>query len=66
VTCQSPQAGGAMMNMAMITDLDVICDKAGMTVTIDFSQPFNGIIFSKGYYSDPACRSVLIRVRMSI
>ncbi|XP_018027406.1 titin [Hyalella azteca] len=58
VTCLSPQAGGAMMNMAMITDLDVICDKAGMTVTIDFSQPFNGIIFSKGYYSDPACRYV--------
>ncbi|KAF2361611.1 Zona pellucida domain [Trinorchestia longiramus] len=58
VASQLPPAGGAMMNMATITDLDVICDKSGMTVTVDFSQPFNGIIFSKGYYADPGCRYV--------
>jgi len=51
-------AASPMMNMATITDLQVACDKTGMSVTIDFSQPFNGIIYSKGFYSDDRCRYV--------
>merc|ERR1711970_595294 len=42
----------------MMTDLDVECDKDGMSVTIDFSGPFSGIIYSKGHYSDDRCRYV--------
>lgn len=38
--------------------IDVKCDKDlnGMTVTIDFSQPFNGVIYSRGYFSESKCR----------
>ncbi|XP_068236797.1 uncharacterized protein [Palaemon carinicauda] len=46
----------AMANMAQITSLDVQCEKSGMTVNVAFSQPFDGIIFSKGHFSNPACR----------
>jgi len=58
-------ASPAMMNMATITDLQVACDKTGMSVTIDFSQPFNGIIYSKGFYSDDRCRHVKERSGLS-
>jgi len=58
-------ASPAMMNMATITDLQVACDKTGMSVTIDFSQPFNGIIYSKGFYSDDRCRYVSKNSRQS-
>merc|ERR1719376_932319 len=51
--------------MATITDLQVACDKTGMSVTIDFSQPFNGIIYSKGFYSDDRCRHVSKNSRQS-
>ena len=37
-------------------DLEVSCEKSGMTVSLEFSAPFNGLIFSKGHYSNPACR----------
>ncbi|CAG0893635.1 unnamed protein product [Darwinula stevensoni] len=43
-------------NMPQIRNLDVECAKTGMTVNIEFSTPFNGVIFSKGFYSNPACR----------
>ncbi|XP_066940239.1 adhesive plaque matrix protein-like isoform X1 [Macrobrachium rosenbergii] len=46
----------AMANMAQITSLDVQCEKSGMTVNVEFSQPFDGVIFSKGHFSNPACR----------
>jgi hypothetical protein len=37
--------------------IDVTCNaKNGMTVTIEFDNVFNGIIYSQGYYSDPKCR----------
>ena len=45
-----------MMNMAMIKGLDVECDKTGMSVTMDFSGPFNGVIYSKGHFSDDQCQ----------
>lgn len=45
-----------MANMPQITGLDVQCEKSGMTVNVQFSQPFNGVIFSKGHFSNPACR----------
>ncbi|XP_064081997.1 mucin-2-like isoform X1 [Macrobrachium nipponense] len=48
----------AMANMAQITSLDVQCEKSGMTVNVEFSQPFDGVIFSKGHFSNPACRYV--------
>ncbi len=41
-----------------ITRLNVQCDRTGMKVNVDFDIPFNGIIFSKGHYSDANCRWV--------
>ena len=38
-----------------ITHLDVKCEKNLMKVFIEFSKPFNGVIFSKGHYSYPNC-----------
>merc|ERR1719210_3313065 len=42
-------------DMAKITSLDVQCEKNLMKVSIQFDKPFNGIIFSKGFYSDVNC-----------
>ena len=42
-------------DMAKITSLDVQCEKNLMKVSIQFDKPFNGIIFSKGFYSDSNC-----------
>lgn len=38
--------------------IDVKCDKNedGMHVTIQFDEPFDGVIYSQGYFSDPKCR----------
>jgi len=44
------------VNMPTITGLDVTCEKTGMTVNLQFSAPFNGVVFSKGHFSNPACR----------
>jgi len=45
-------------NMPQITKLDVECTLDGMTVDIQFSTTFNGIIFSKGFWSSAGCRYV--------
>ena len=45
-----------MMKMAQITNLDVECEKDGMTVNVQFSQPFDGVIYSKGHFGDSNCR----------
>ena len=45
-----------MMNMPQISKMEVQCAKSGMAVDVEFDQPFDGIIFSKGHFSDPACR----------
>lgn len=44
------------MNMPQITKMEVECAKDGMKVDIEFSIPFEGIIFSKGHFSEPECR----------
>lgn len=31
------------------------CEKNLMKVNIEFDRPFNGLVFSKGHYSDPKC-----------
>ncbi|XP_046679876.1 uncharacterized protein LOC124367236 [Homalodisca vitripennis] len=41
-----------------IHDINVQCAKDQMTINLEFNRPFNGIIYSKGYYSDPQCRYV--------
>jgi len=51
-------SGSAAMMMPQITSLDVQCEKSGMTVDVTFSIPFNGVIFSKGHFSNPRCRYV--------
>nr|XP_046918358.1 uncharacterized protein LOC124498614 [Dermatophagoides farinae] len=40
---------------SMIKTINVKCEKNQMKVNIEFDRPFNGVIFSKGYYSDPKC-----------
>ncbi|XP_050306190.1 mediator of DNA damage checkpoint protein 1-like isoform X2 [Anthonomus grandis grandis] len=35
--------------------LDVQCGKEMMTINIEFNREFNGVIYSKGYYSNPEC-----------
>ena len=47
---------GGPANMPQITGLDVTCEKTGMMVSLQFSAPFNGVVFSKGHFSNPACR----------
>ncbi|XP_076351339.1 uncharacterized protein LOC143247342 isoform X1 [Tachypleus tridentatus] len=44
--------------MPQITSLKVQCEKTGMIVSVEFDRPFNGIIYSKGYYSSPGCRYI--------
>jgi hypothetical protein len=37
--------------------IDVQCDvNAGMLVTVEFEEPFSGVIYSQGYFNDPKCR----------
>lgn len=40
--------------------IDVKCDRnlKGMAVTVQFSQTFNGVIYSRGYFNDPRCRYI--------
>jgi len=38
-----------------IVHLDVKCEKNLMKVAVEFDKPFNGIIFSKGHYSQGNC-----------
>lgn len=45
----------AAPDMPQIVALDVKCEKNLMKVRIEFDKPFNGIIFSKGHYSNVHC-----------
>lgn len=36
--------------------IDVKCEPSGMIVTINFEQPFSGVIYSQGFFNDPKCR----------
>lgn len=42
-------------DMNTIKNLQVQCEKSFMRVSVEFERPFYGMIFSKGYYSDPNC-----------
>jgi len=42
-------------DMPKITSLDVQCEKNLMKVSLKFDKPFNGVIFSKGHFSDLNC-----------
>lgn len=48
------QHGLATTN-SQLQDIQVQCERDAMKVTIKFNSPFNGIVFSKGFYSDLAC-----------
>lgn len=57
-----PSGGGgddpwplATPDMPQIKHLQVQCEKTHMRVNIEFDRPFYGMIFSKGFYSDPHC-----------
>ncbi|XP_069673911.1 cuticlin-4 [Periplaneta americana] len=57
-----PHGGGgddswplATPDMPQIKHLQVQCEKTNMRVNIEFDRPFYGMIFSKGFYSDPHC-----------
>jgi NADPH-dependent ferric siderophore reductase len=39
-----------------ISRLDVRCDSAGMSVSLDFDGPFSGVVYSKGHFNNPKCR----------
>lgn len=45
-------------NKFKIELIDVKCDKNedGMHVTIQFAEPFDGIIYSQRFFNDPKCR----------
>lgn len=45
-------------NRNKIELIDVKCDKNenGMHVTIQFSESFDGIIYSQGFFNEPKCR----------
>ncbi|XP_015600177.1 uncharacterized protein LOC107270055 isoform X2 [Cephus cinctus] len=41
-----------------IHNIDVECSKTMMTINIEFNREFDGVIYSKGYYTNPDCRYV--------
>lgn len=46
---------GTPTDMPQIKHLQVQCEKTHMRVNIEFDRSFYGMIFSKGFYSDPHC-----------
>merc|ERR1712106_21319 len=42
-------------DMPQIQDIQVRCEKTSVRVNVKFDRPFYGMVFSKGYYSDPNC-----------
>ncbi|XP_003740007.1 uncharacterized protein LOC100897873 [Galendromus occidentalis] len=44
------------LSVATLLDVQVQCGKNVMEITMNFDSPFNGIIYSKGHYSDLQCR----------
>jgi G3E family GTPase len=39
-----------------LTRLDVTCDARGMSVELEFSGAFNGLVYSKGHFRNRNCR----------
>ncbi|XP_076334643.1 uncharacterized protein LOC143238378 [Tachypleus tridentatus] len=52
--------------MAQIVSIEVQCQKESMSIKIEFSLPFNGIIYSKGYFSDSSCQYIAANSGKSI
>lgn len=42
---------------AKIKELNVECSQSGLSVSVEFDSPFDGVIYSKGHFNDPNCRS---------
>lgn len=36
--------------------LDVQCTASGMQVHLEFLEPFDGVVYSKGHFGDPKCQ----------
>ncbi|XP_065576476.1 uncharacterized protein LOC136037671 isoform X1 [Artemia franciscana] len=51
-------ATSQMMMMPLIDELNVKCTKEGILVDLSFTGPFNGVVYSKGYFFDKKCRYV--------
>lgn len=53
-----PSDDGSSFSIDLI---DVKCDSKSreILVTVDFAQPFNGIVYSQGHFSDPNCQYVI-------
>ncbi|XP_060866093.1 uncharacterized protein LOC132941886 [Metopolophium dirhodum] len=41
-----------------IHEMNVQCSKDMMTINIEFNKPYDGVIYSKGFYNTPECRYV--------
>ncbi|XP_043286507.1 uncharacterized protein [Venturia canescens] len=41
-----------------IHNIEVQCSKTMMTIDIEFNRNFDGVIYSKGFFTDPNCRYV--------
>ncbi|XP_042888812.1 uncharacterized protein LOC122264146 [Penaeus japonicus] len=44
--------------MPQVLALDVACQREQMRVRVTFDSPFNGVMYSKGYYGNPQCSYV--------
>ncbi|KAL5240928.1 hypothetical protein ACI65C_008338, partial [Semiaphis heraclei] len=41
-----------------IHEMNVQCSKDMMTINVEFNKPYDGVIYSKGFYNTPECRYV--------
>ncbi|KAF0300209.1 hypothetical protein FJT64_027243 [Amphibalanus amphitrite] len=46
------------LNAPQILSLDVKCGADNMQIQLKFDRPFNGIVYSKGYFSSKSCHHV--------
>ncbi|KAG8265823.1 hypothetical protein J6590_085657 [Homalodisca vitripennis] len=45
--------------------LDVQCSNQGMQVRLEFLEPFDGVVYSKGHFEDPKCRHAVTSNNMT-
>uniref|UniRef100_A0A0K2TE62 Cuticlin1 [Ceratitis capitata] n=1 Tax=Lepeophtheirus salmonis TaxID=72036 RepID=A0A0K2TE62_LEPSM len=50
-----PLTMASSLDTPHIKDIQVQCEKSRILVNIIFNRPFNGVIFSKGHFSNPDC-----------
>ncbi|VVC33437.1 Zona pellucida domain [Cinara cedri] len=41
-----------------IHQMNVQCSKDSMTIDVEFNKPYDGVVYSKGFYNNPECRYV--------